>query len=77
MAIWDLKEHHYIIIIIKNHNGKISIEFPESVNFERSYFKKVGKNSNKSTCHYNKIQQIFIVSSFVLVIILFDQGYIL
>ena len=27
-----------MIIIIKNHNGKISIEFPESVNLEKSYF---------------------------------------
>ena len=25
----DLKEHHIIIIIIKNHKGNISIEFPE------------------------------------------------
>ena len=28
-----LKEHHIIIIIIKNHKGKISIEFSKSVNF--------------------------------------------
>ena len=27
-----------IIIIIKNHRGKISIEFPESTNLEKSYF---------------------------------------
>ena len=25
----DLKEHHIIIIIIKNQKGKISIEFPQ------------------------------------------------
>ena len=29
IASWDLKEHHIIIIIIKNHQGKISIEFSE------------------------------------------------
>ena len=29
-----------MIIIIKNHKGKISIEFPESVNLEKSYFTK-------------------------------------
>ena len=29
-----------MIIIIKNHKGKISIEFPESVNIEKSYFTK-------------------------------------
>ena len=27
MSCWDLKEHHIIIIIIKNQKGKISIEF--------------------------------------------------
>ena len=35
---WDLKEHPFIIIIIKNHKGKISVEFPESVNLEKLYF---------------------------------------
>ena len=35
---WDLKEHHIIIIIIKNHKGKFSVEFPESVDSEKSYF---------------------------------------
>ena len=34
IACWDLKEHHIIIIIIKNHKEKISIEFPESSNLE-------------------------------------------
>ena len=29
MSCWDLKEHHIIIIIIKNQKGKISIEFPQ------------------------------------------------
>ena len=36
---WGLTEHHIMIIIIKNHKEKISIEFPESVNLEKSYFK--------------------------------------
>ena len=43
IALWDLKEHHIIIIIIKNHKGKISIEFQESVNLEKSSFKKTAK----------------------------------
>ena len=38
IACWDLEEHHIIIIIIKNQKGKISIEFPESVNLDKSYF---------------------------------------
>ena len=29
MSCWDLKEHHIIIIIIKNQKGKISIDFPQ------------------------------------------------
>ena len=29
MSCWDLKEHHIIIIIIKNQKGEISIEFPQ------------------------------------------------
>ena len=29
MSSWDLKEHHIIIIIIKNQKGKISTEFPQ------------------------------------------------
>ena len=29
ISCWDLKEHHIIIIIIKNQKGKISIEFPQ------------------------------------------------
>ena len=33
---WDLKEYYFIII--KNHKEKISIEFPESINLEISYF---------------------------------------
>ena len=37
IACWDLKEHRMIIIIIKNYKGKISIQFPESHNFEKSY----------------------------------------
>ena len=37
---WDLKEHPIIIIVIKNHEGKISIEFPESANLEKSYFNR-------------------------------------
>ena len=28
ISCWDLKDHHIIIIIIKNQKGKISIEFP-------------------------------------------------
>ena len=35
-----MKEHHVMIITIKNHKGKISIEFPESVKLEKSYFTK-------------------------------------
>ena len=38
IACWDLKEHPIKIIIIKNHRVKISIEFPESANLEKSYF---------------------------------------
>ena len=38
IGCWDLKEHPIKIIIIKNHKGKISIEFPESANLEKSYF---------------------------------------
>ena len=38
VVCWDLKEPHIMIIIIKNHKGKISIEFPVSVNSEKSYF---------------------------------------
>ena len=38
MSCWDLKEHHIIIIIIKNLKGKISIEFPQWSNSEKSYF---------------------------------------
>ena len=38
ISCWDLKEHHIVIIIIKNHKEKILIEFPESVNLEVSYF---------------------------------------
>ena len=30
IVCWDLKEHHIIIIITKNHKGKISLEFPVS-----------------------------------------------
>ena len=30
ITCWDLKEHRIIIIIIKNHKGKILLEFPES-----------------------------------------------
>ena len=37
IACWDLKDYH--IIIIKINKGKISIEFPESVNLEKSYFR--------------------------------------
>ena len=44
MTVWDLKEHHIIIIILRNHKGKISIEFPESVNFEKSYLAAVFKS---------------------------------
>ena len=29
ISCWDLKEHHIIIIIIKNQKGNISIEFPQ------------------------------------------------
>ena len=29
ISCWGLKEHHIIIIIIKNQEGKISIEFPQ------------------------------------------------
>ena len=29
ISYWDLREHHIIIIIIKNQKGKISIEFPQ------------------------------------------------
>ena len=29
ISCWDLKEHHIIIIIIKNQKVKISIEFPQ------------------------------------------------
>ena len=29
ISCWNLKEHHIIIIIIKNQKGKISIEFPQ------------------------------------------------
>ena len=29
MSCWDLKEHHIIIIIIKNQKEKISIEFQQ------------------------------------------------
>ena len=36
IACWDLKEHPIIIIIIKNHKGKISIEFSESANSEKN-----------------------------------------
>ena len=32
ITVWDLEEQHIIIIIIKNHGGKISVEFQESVN---------------------------------------------
>ena len=39
ITIWDLKGNH-MIIIIKNHKGKSSVEFPESVNLEKSYFTK-------------------------------------
>ena len=38
ISCWDLNEHRIIIITIKNHQGKISVEFQESVNLERSYF---------------------------------------
>ena len=38
IVCWDFKEHHIIIIIIKNHNGKISIEFPGSVSLKKSCF---------------------------------------
>ena len=38
IACWDLKEHPIKIIIIKDHKAKISIEFPESANLEKSYF---------------------------------------
>ena len=34
----DLEVHPVIIMIVKNHKGKISIEFPESANLEKSYF---------------------------------------
>ena len=36
IACWDLKEHD--IIIIKNHKGEISTQFPESANLEKSSF---------------------------------------
>ena len=29
ISCWDLKEHHIIIIIIKNLKGKLSIELPQ------------------------------------------------
>ena len=38
ISCWDLKKHHIIKIIIKNQKGKMSIEFPESSNSEKSYF---------------------------------------
>ena len=37
IVCWDLKEHHIMIVIIKNHEGKISVEFPASADLEKSY----------------------------------------
>ena len=55
---WDLKEHPFIIIIIKNHKGKISVEFPESVNLENCTFLDFDKHPLEVAATLNAVSHV-------------------
>ena len=75
IVCWDLKEHHIIIIIIKNHKGKISIEFLASANSEKSYFEAVGSSSLRLILHKFSFFLLIILSKKIVFIRIRNRGY--